>query len=56
MSAKNYYMLKHLKTCPGLGVQFPRDSTLQSQSYSDADGDGCIDLRRSIFGQYCHNQ
>jgi hypothetical protein len=44
-------ILKYLKTCPGRGLFFPRDSTLQIQAYSDADWAGCIDSRRSISGQ-----
>jgi hypothetical protein len=44
-------ILCYLKSCPGRGIFFPRDSPLQLQGYSDADWAGCIDTRRSISGQ-----
>jgi hypothetical protein len=44
-------ILRFLKSCPGRGIFFPRDSSLQLQGYSDADWAGCIDTRRSISGQ-----
>jgi hypothetical protein len=44
-------VLKYLKGCPGRGLFFPRNSTLQLLGFSDADWAGCKDSRRSISGQ-----
>ena len=44
-------ILKYLKQCPGQGLFFPRDSSLFLTGYWDADWAGCLDYRRSIFGQ-----
>lgn len=45
-------VLKYLKASPGLGLFFPRNSTITIQGYLDADWAGCQDTRRSISG-YC---
>ncbi|CAJ2644692.1 unnamed protein product [Trifolium pratense] len=44
-------VLRYLKNCPGRGLFFPRNSTLQILGFSDADWAGCKDSRRSISGQ-----
>ena len=44
-------VLKYLKGCPDKGLFFPRSSSITLQRFSDADWAGCIDTRRSIFGQ-----
>ncbi|MCI29237.1 copia protein, partial [Trifolium medium] len=44
-------VLRYLKTCPGRGIMFPRDSNMHLQGFSDADWAGCLDSRRSISGQ-----
>ncbi|MCI03735.1 copia protein, partial [Trifolium medium] len=44
-------VLKYLKNCPGRGLFFPRNSTLQILGFSDADWAGCKDSHRSISGQ-----
>jgi hypothetical protein len=41
-----------LKTSPGTGLFFPRDSSLHLLGYSDTDWGGCPDTRRSITW-YC---
>lgn len=45
-------VLKFLKASPGLGLFFPRNSSINIQGYSDADWAGCMGTRRSISG-YC---
>jgi len=45
-------VLMYLKSCPGKGLYFPRDSTIQLLGFSDDDLEGCLDSRRSISGQY----
>ncbi|MCH91155.1 retrovirus-related pol polyprotein from transposon TNT 1-94, partial [Trifolium medium] len=42
-------VLRYLKSCPGLGLFFPRNSTLQILGYSDPDWGGFLDTRRSII-------
>lgn len=44
-------VLRYLKSCPGKGLFFPRDSHMQLLGFSDADWAGCIDSRRSVSGQ-----
>jgi hypothetical protein len=44
-------VLKYLKSCPGRGLFFPRDSSLHVVGFSYADWAGCKDTRKSILGQ-----
>jgi hypothetical protein len=44
-------VLRYLKGCPGRGLFFPRNSSINLQGFSDADWAGCLDTRRSISGQ-----
>jgi len=44
-------VLKYLKSCPGKGLFFPRNSSLHLQGFSNVDWVGCVDSRRSISGQ-----
>jgi hypothetical protein len=44
-------VIRYLKSCPGRGIFFPRDSSLHLVGFSDADWAGCKDTRRSISGQ-----
>jgi hypothetical protein len=45
-------VLRYLKSNPGYGLLFPRDSEIQLLGYADADWAGCVDTRRSTSG-YC---
>jgi len=45
-------ILRYLKNSAGLGLFFPRTSSVQLLGFSDADWGRCIDSRRSISG-YC---
>lgn len=45
-------VLRYLKRSPGRGLFFPQSSDLQLFGFSDADWEGCIDTRKSIYG-YC---
>ncbi|CAJ2647171.1 unnamed protein product [Trifolium pratense] len=45
-------VLRYLKSNPGFGILFPRDSELQILGYADADWAGCVDTRQSTTG-YC---
>ncbi|MCH80680.1 retrovirus-related Pol polyprotein from transposon TNT 1-94 [Trifolium medium] len=45
-------ILRYLKSSPGLGLLFPRNSDIYIQGYADADWVGCIDTRQSTTG-YC---
>jgi hypothetical protein len=44
-------VLHYLKSSPGRGIFYPRDSSLHLIGFSDADWAGCKDSRRSISGQ-----
>ena len=45
-------VLKYLKSCPGRGLLFRRDSPIQLLAFSDADWGSCIDSRRSVTGYF----
>jgi hypothetical protein len=45
-------VLRYLKSNPGYGLLFPRNSEIQILGYADADWAGCIDTRKSTSG-YC---
>jgi hypothetical protein len=45
-------VLRYLKSNPGQGIMFSRDSDLQLIGYSDADWAGCMDTIKSKTG-YC---
>lgn len=43
-------ILNYLKSCPGRGIMFPRDSNIQLNGYSNAIWARFLDTRRSISG------
>nr|KYP51627.1 hypothetical protein KK1_026511 [Cajanus cajan] len=45
-------VLRYLKSCPGKGLIFRRDSPIQFLGFSDADWATCVDSRRSVTGYY----
>lgn len=45
-------VLRYLKGCPGKGISFPRNSSLQLLGFVDADWAGCPDTRRSVSGYW----
>ena len=47
-----YRILRYLKSCPGKGLLYTRQGSLQVECYTDADWAGSLDDRRSTSG-YC---
>ena len=47
-----YRILRYLKSCPGKGLLYTRQGSLQVECYTDADWNGSLDDRRSTSG-YC---
>ncbi|MFS7939138.1 putative RNA-directed DNA polymerase [Helianthus anomalus] len=45
-------LLRFLKLCPGKGILFNKDSSLDLVCYTDSDWAKCLDTRRSVTG-YC---
>jgi hypothetical protein len=45
-------VLGYLKTNPGYGLLFPRNSEIQILGYADADWAGCVDSRKSTSGYF----
>ena len=43
-------LLRYLKGTSGCSLYFPSRSSLQFEGFSDADGAGCADARRSVMG------
>ena len=42
-----YRILRYLKSCPGKGLLYTRQGSLQVECYTDADWAGSLDDRRS---------
>ena len=47
-----YRILRYLKSCPGKGLLYTRQGSLQAECYTDADWAGSLDDTRSTSG-YC---